>query len=164
MKIVIRDACIFVDLIRGSMLDAWALLPRESWANDMALDELETAHRTSVDPYIQAGKLHIHRLGPVELVELMAAYSIGSLSLPDRASLQLAKATSSVLLTGDPAVCRVARNEGLTCGNTLWLVEQMVSHGTLTPAVAADKLRRLTTQGRRFTGATYERLLAASLL
>ncbi|MGG4760607.1 DUF3368 domain-containing protein [Klebsiella pneumoniae] len=64
-------------------------------------------------------------------------------------ALCLAKQEQCPLLTGDKALRELAQSEGIEVKGTLWIVEEMLHHGLITPSMAREAYNRMRDAGRR---------------
>jgi predicted nucleic acid-binding protein len=160
MRALLKDACILIDLIEGSMLDAWAMLGLEAYVPDLVL--LEVEQRGVLDPYFQSQALRLLDLSDSDLEavqERMKTPDAKGLSAQDVACLNLAEARDMILVSGDGLLRKRAHARGIEVHGTLWLMELMVKSNALLPLTAADKLEHLLTYGRRLPDAECQTLL-----
>ncbi len=68
----------------------------------------------------------------------------GNISVPDCSVCYCARKYSATLLTGDRQLRKYAEKCEITVKGVLFLFDEFVGHGILSPQVAAEKLRRLT--------------------
>lgn len=161
MRALIKDACIIIDLIEGSMLDAWAMLKLDAYVPDLVLLEIE--QRSLLDPYFQSQAFHLLSLSAKDLEAVerrMKTPEAKGLSDQDMACLHLAEDRDMILVSGDGLLRKRAESRGIEVHGTLWLMELMVERETLLPLAAADKLEHLLSKGRRLPEVDCQRLLA----
>lgn len=160
MRALLKDACIIIDLIEGSMLDSWAMLKLEAYVPDLVL--LEVEQRNLLDPYFQSQTFRLIALSDtdMEIVQnRMQTPESKGLSDQDVACLHLAEARNMILVSGDGLLRKRAQSRGIEVHGTLWLMELMVERKALLPLAAADKLEHLLFRGRRLPETDCERLL-----
>ena len=63
-----------------------------------------------------------------------------ALSLSDLLSLQLAKDEGCLLLANDRALRKLASDRGVVVHGSLWVLDELVLGGLLTPSKASDAL------------------------
>ncbi|NJO07425.1 MAG: DUF3368 domain-containing protein [Chloroflexaceae bacterium] len=79
----------------------------------------------------------------------------------DLFALVLAKATTGLLLTGDRHLREVAENEGVKVHGTLWVLDQLVEHQTISPSVAVPALQAMLDHGSRLPRDECQKRLAS---
>ena len=71
-----------------------------------------------------------------------------------------ARREQAILLTGDGPLRRVAEQMRVEVHGIFWLLEQMVAYQILSPAKAAQALRKMRKQGSRLPDDLYAQYLA----
>ncbi len=127
MQVLVSDTSVFIDLERGTLLEASFRLAFRFVVPDL-LYECELRNR---------GGEELMRLGlAVEQldgdgVSLALAYRqrARALSLPDCFGLALAQTRSWILLSGDRALSQLANDEAVECHGIFWLLDKMEDAG-----------------------------------
>jgi predicted nucleic acid-binding protein len=127
--LLICDTSIVIDLERGDVVEA-------AFRTSYELAVPDVLYRRELEPY--NGAL-LRGLGLKVLtlesagIGLAVAYRSGEpkISFTDSMALALAKATGSILLTGDGALRSLADNETVVCHGLLWLFDVFESQDTL---------------------------------
>ncbi len=153
----VPDASVLIDFHVGGILNELFSLPRRWLLPDLAMAEL----RIPAPQTLRAFGLEVAEFSGEEVLAifgLRADYPM--LSLPDCASLFLARRESALLLTGDRLLRRVAADcFGLEVHGALWALDRLVETRRLSSAQAAHALRRMQEAGRRLPRAECERRL-----
>ncbi len=145
-RIYISDTNIWIDFGRAGLLDALFALPFTFVSTDFVLGELS---HPDPDGLVQRG-LIVQDLNEAEvesLFGLMAEH--GNSSLADVSCYLVAKAQGHPLLTGDGRLRKQAIRDGLQVHGALWLLDELVVHAVITPAIAAAALQSMLDQGAR---------------
>jgi len=140
------DTNILIDLHRGNLLVWLFALPYVFAAPDGVLDELQEPDRERLQ---QMGLQRI-ALSTEQLVQaaLLSAEHRG-LSLGDCTALVAARATHTVLLTGDSGLRRLAQQQGVPVHGVLWVLDELESAGLLSTRALAASLRQMLASGAR---------------
>jgi len=87
---------------------------------------------------------------PGELVEeiLKMREKHIELSIHDLSVFVMARHTNAIMLSGDGALRRIAKNAGITVHGTLWLMDEMVEKEIIQPERAAKALRAMCDSDR----------------
>ncbi|WP_233208929.1 MULTISPECIES: DUF3368 domain-containing protein [unclassified Erwinia] len=128
------------------MLDAFFTLPWQIMTPDILFyEELEAFH-----PTLLAKGLKLQELLPATMeFAWQLTQRVTGPGRHDCFALALAKQEKCPLLTGDRALRKAAESEKLTVMGSLWVVEQLVLLGTISPAQARTAYRRMKDAGRR---------------
>jgi rRNA-processing protein FCF1 len=146
MQLLISDANILIDMEDGQLLEKMFTLPYQFRIPDaLFFDELETMHPDMLALGLQLGSLNAASVQQV--MRLVAKYP--QPSRYDCMALALAKQGQCPLLTGDRHLKRAAEKEGVLVQGTLWIVEQLLTHGIVTLAEARQSYQRMRARGRR---------------
>lgn len=145
-RIYISDTNIWIDFGHAGLLDALFALPFTFVSTDFVVNEL-----SHPDPQglVQRG-LVVQGLSEDEvdsLFGLMAQH--GNSSLADVSCYLVAKAQGHPLLTGDGRLRKQALKDGLQVHGALWLLDALVAHAVIEPAMAAAALQAMLDQGAR---------------
>lgn len=155
--IYISDTNIWIDFRNAGLLEQMFRLPFTLCCTDFVLYELEDFPHEEL---LAQGLLveSFDAGGVQELLTLKIKH--GNSSMADVSCYFLACSTGRPLLTGDGKLRRQAQKDGLQVRGALWLLDLMVEHHAITPAVAAQALENMLWQGARLPGAECETRLS----
>lgn len=150
MKVAIQDANILIDLETAGLFDLWLQVGIETHTSDLVRWELDRGNHVQALSYLDSGAIHCHALDEDELaaVEGLHAEVGGGVSLVDCSVIYLAERLGAMLLSGDKALVRMARDRQVEGHGTLWLFDLLVNRSVLMPRLAAAKLKHLLASGR----------------
>jgi predicted nucleic acid-binding protein len=142
----IVDANILIDLHVGGLLQELFRLPFRLAAPDVIIAELDEPDGEALVEY---GLESIELVGEqvLEVAELLSRYR--SVSTSDLFALVLARTHKATLLTGDRHLTEMATQEGVAVHGILWVLDEMVRLGVVSPVQAAQALRQMLKQGSR---------------
>jgi predicted nucleic acid-binding protein len=151
------DSSVLIDLEAGGILRALFGLAIYPMATDFVIDELREPDARQLQDYgLVACELSADDIQ--NLLALRIAHSRPSIS--DLSSLVLARHMDALLLTSDQHLRTIAEQKGIPVHGTLWVMDEMVSHHVLSPAVAVRALRRMLERGSRLPGKECEKRLS----
>lgn len=157
VHILISDTNIWIDFRHADLLDALFLLPYSFSSTDFVLEELHDEVRET----IRSRGLIVEELNASDVLQLfglMAEHN--NSSLPDVSCYYVARAKGHSLLTGDGQLRKRAETDGITVHGALWLLDELVVHGVVTPVRASDALQAMMRNKARLPRAECERRLA----
>jgi predicted nucleic acid-binding protein len=142
----IVDTNILIDLHVGGLLQELFRLPFRLAAPDVIIAELDEPDGEALVEY---GLESIELVGEqvLEVAELLSRYR--SVSTSDLFALVLARTHKATLLTGDRHLTEMATQEGVAVHGILWVLDEMVRLGVVSPVQAAQALRQMLKQGSR---------------
>lgn len=155
--IYISDTNIWIDFRNAGLLEQMSSLPFTLCCTDFVLYELQDFPRDT----LLAQGLQVESFdaqGVQQLLTLKKQH--GNSSLADVSCYLLAHTTGRPLLTGDGKLRRQAHKDGIHVRGALWLLDLMVEHHTVTPAIAAQALENMLWHGARLPGADCETRLS----
>lgn len=144
MRKLILDTSVCIDLHNGNLLQTVLQLPYRFVLSDVIVAELrEPDGSLLIDlGYVQES---------VSGNEMQEVHIMRNLypapSLNDLMALVLAKRSSCILLTGDNPLRKAARQERVTAQGVLWLLDELLTHGILSPHQAANALEKIIAEG-----------------
>ena len=137
LNVLITDTNIWIDLIKGGLLDAFFELPYSINASDLVRDYESIG--ISWRALAQKG-LQFIELTPTEIGDLYRLHqSLPKPSIPDLASYLVAVKTIGILLTGDKAL-RVFAEQKIEVHGFLWVVDKLVNLHIITARDASNCL------------------------
>jgi predicted nucleic acid-binding protein len=140
----VLDTTICIDLSNGRLLEKVTKLPYELLLPDVIVEEL-------IDPpgknLIQIGykALQIDEEAIKRIVLLREQYLKPSTN--DLFGLLLAKLNSCPLVTGDDALRKAAKLEGIPVYGLLWILDNLIGYDILKPGEAANALEKILAEG-----------------
>lgn len=144
----ITDANVWIDLDHGGLLGRAFELEDDLVIPDVILyEELFTP---DTDLLLQLG-LQVGGLSGAQLTDLSdtLADRYPRASRRDLSSLILARDERAVLITGDRALRKAARKEGIEVHGVLWVLDRLIAEADLLPTEAARSLRLILRKGAR---------------
>ena len=113
---------------------------------DFILEELHTEQRECLTPFIQSGTFKILSLSAEDLIEIYKLQSEKTqLSIQDCSAIVCSNNVNGSLITSDNNLRKFATTKNVTVRGHLWVFDQMVEHGKLSPKDAIQKLNELNT-------------------
>jgi predicted nucleic acid-binding protein len=151
MLVVVKDACLLIDLAEADLLGLWFSLGIDTHTTDLVLAEVQHAGQWGkISQLVDAGMLKKHEFSDAWLLAAVAIHQAQSaVSLPDASALVLAKELGANLLTGDRSLRRTAEQNEVETHGILWVLDLMVQHGVLQMEAAAERLMFLRKHGSR---------------
>ena len=146
MKIIVNDTNIFIDLHSIGLLEEMCNLPYEIHTVDFVAAEIvEEAQRLSFGQLVSTGKIRVNSFSSDEVMEIVAEHSgvSGNLSIPDCSVCYYARKHQVPMLTGDRRLRKYAEAQEIEVHGILFLFDEMVKFGAVSPAIAAAKLEQL---------------------
>lgn len=142
----IIDTSVLIDFYWGELLEALFALPLAFLAPDVIVAELKIPD----GQYLLAlGLRSVSLSGDQVLAVMDLAARHRRPSINDLFALVLARVRAVTLLTGDRALRELAETEGIEVHGTLWLLDELVRRGVITPAEASEGLERMLADGSR---------------
>jgi predicted nucleic acid-binding protein len=114
------------------------------YTTDLVLEELYDHQKESLTPFIEEGQLQIQS---IDEDDFLSIYQIQvqrpQLSEQDCSAFYQAQKLDAILLTSDKVLRRLAQQKALEVHGHLWVFDEMVAAGTLSPKAAIQKLDEL---------------------
>ncbi len=153
MRVAVQDANVLIDLLEADLLGLWFRLGIETHSTDLVVHEVRHPEQTRVlSTMIHAGSLIVHSLTASRLEAVGRSASALKLSLADASAIALAEELSAVLLSGDARVRREAQHRGIEIRGLLWVLDEMITQGLVSPKDAAERLTRTMEAGAFLPG------------
>lgn len=138
--IVIKDACILIDLIDLDVLEAFYQLDITAVTTGFVVAEiLEEEQVLAIKKVIEDGKLTVFDDGDVENINALTDQHPG-LSFADCSVLELAFRVPGIILSADGSLRNEAKRRQLTVKGSLWVLNQLVEQGFMTKSECLAKL------------------------
>lgn len=144
MKIVVTDACIFIDVIELQLTSRFFGLNLDIHTTADVLNELYPAQQQVLEGYKANSKLTVHILTGEEQTALMSEEFPKALTPEDRSVVFVAKKIGdAVVLSSDKPVRNHAKNLSIEYHGMLWIFDQLVEQEILTKPEAINKINTL---------------------
>ena len=144
MKIVVTDACIFIDIIELQLTGRFFGLNLDIHTTADVLNELYSDQQQILEGYKTSNKLTVHVLSGAEQASLMTEVYPKALTPEDRSVVFIAKKLGdAVVLSSDKPVRNHAKKLCIEYHGMLWIFDQLVEQGLLTKAEAITKITTL---------------------
>lgn len=143
MKIVVTDACIFIDLYDLGFVASFFHLEIEIHTTSAVYFELHPEQQQVLKIYQQIDRLIIHNLEEPDFIEIHSEEYPKSLSETDKSVLHIANKLNACVLSSDKALRNCAKNKGIEYHGMIWIFDKFVETSVLTPKEAASKLKQL---------------------
>ena len=143
MKVVVTDACIFIDLIHLDLTTRFFSLELEVHTTRDVIDELFPAQQQALAFWQSRDKLTIHILSAEEQDEISRESFPRSLSPEDCSVIFLASKLNATILSSDKPVRTQAKKLAIPYHGMLWIFDQLVEEKLLAPGTAAVKIEAL---------------------
>ena len=145
--LVISDTNILLDLLSVGLTEAFFELPCEKWTSDFVFREIKTANdMKTIYRKKKTERLVVKEFSFEELIkiqDLRNQSGCNSLSITDCSVWYLAKLTNGRLLTGDKKLRDLSEANGVKVSGILFVLDNIVEYGILSPQAVADKLSLL---------------------
>jgi predicted nucleic acid-binding protein len=132
MKIVVTDACIFIDVIKLNLTAKFFGLELEVHTTVDVINELYPSQQQILEGYISSKRLTVHLLTGEEQLELINDNHPKGLSPEDLSVIFIArKLQGSTVLSSDKKVREYAKKHAIQYHGMLWIVDQLVTNSLI---------------------------------
>jgi len=146
MKIVVTDACIFIDLIELRLLTQFFGLNLEVHTTLDVYHELFSNQQEFLDAYKSVKKLTLHNLQPKEWETILNDSFPKSLSDIDKTVIYLAQKISGTILSSDKAIRNYSKQNSIPYHGMLWIFDQLINFELISKQTAVEKINQLVAQ------------------
>lgn len=143
LKLVVTDACIFIDLYDLELIGAFFDLNIEVHTSAAVMFELHTDQNQILKAYQSVERLTVHNLQALDFDEIYANSYPKALSEADKSVLHIAAKINACVLSSDKAVRNCAKNKDIDYHGMLWIFDRLVENNLLSAKIAGIKLRQL---------------------
>ena len=144
IKIVVTDACIFIDLYELGLMALFFNMDMEIHTTTaVLLHELFSEQQQILQAYQSVGRLIVHNLQGQDFIEIYSEQYPKSLSETDKSVLHIANKLNACVLSSDKTLRNYAKNKKIEYHGMLWIFDKMVENVILSKKEAAEKLRQL---------------------
>ena len=151
-RIVISDANIIFDLLSVSLLEAFFALPCEICTTDFVVSEIVGPEQQKIiRKFVKKRKLGVVSFESEEFSQILQlqSNSKNNTSVADCSVWYYAKKVNGRLLTGDGKLRSAAEKDHVKVSGILYVFDNFVEYGILTPLEAAENLDALMTLNMR---------------
>ena len=143
IKIVVTDACIFIDLHDLGLTNSFFNLDLEIHTTYAVLFELYPEQQQILSAYQSVDRLIVHNLQEQDFIEIYLGKYPKSLSKTDKSVLHIANKINACVLSSDKTLRNCAKNKGIEYHGMIWIFDKLVEMSALTKKEAANKLKQL---------------------
>lgn len=131
-NIVIKDACIFFDLISLGLLDLFYQLETDVFTTPQVIEEItDPVQYEAIQVYVSNGRLQIDEEAAYDVIaDLVNANR--RLSATDASVLELAQRKAASVLSSDFSLRKETLGRGLPVKGLLWILEELHSTEKIT--------------------------------
>ena len=143
IKIVVTDACIFIDLHDLGLINSFFSLDFDIHTTSAVLYELYSEQQQILKAYQSVGRLTVHNLQEQDFIEIYSEEYPKSLSETDKSVLHIANRINACVLSSDKILRNCAKNKGVECHGMIWIFDKLIETSVLTKREAVNKLKQL---------------------
>lgn len=143
MRLIVTDACIFIDVIELQLTSKFFGLEFEVHTTIDVINELYPNQQEILRAFEQAGKLTIHILSPEEQLEIVKQNFPRSLSPEDASVIFTAQRLNATILSSDKPVRTFSKKLAIEYHGMLWIFDQLVAQGLLSKNEGKNKIKLL---------------------
>jgi hypothetical protein len=143
MRLVVTDACIFIDVIELQLTSKFFGLEFEVHTTIDVINELYPNQQEILRAFEQAGKLTIHILSAEEQIEIAKQNFPRSLSPEDASVIFTAQRLNATILSSDKPVRTFSKKLAIEYHGMLWIFDQLLAQKLISNTEAISKLQSL---------------------
>ena len=143
MKLVVTDACIFIDLIELQLTADFFNLHIEIHTSLDVFNELFDNQKEILKAYQSVGKLLIHKITSEERALIQSKKFPKSLSDIDKTVIFLAEKLKAMIISSDKAVRIFSKEKAIEYHGMLWILDRLVEIKLLAHSDAIEKIDKL---------------------
>lgn len=148
MKILVQDANLLIDLFHGELLEIWFSQGHEIHTTSLVLTELSDAEQSAaIRGLVARSELIISDTTAEDWDAALILARTWAVSIPDASVALLARKMNAVLMTGDGTLRKKALAEKIEVKGTLWVLDELLSNGSISSTQAAAALGRILESG-----------------
>ena len=141
MKIVVTDACIFIDVINLNLTGKFFGLELDIHTTADIINELYPAQQQILEGYKSSTKLTVHVLTGEEQLALMTEEHPKALTPEDLSVIFIArKLGDATVLSSDKPLRKYAKKLSIEYHGMLWIMDQLIGQEILTKSEGVTKL------------------------
>ncbi|MCC6461373.1 MAG: hypothetical protein IT260_12940 [Saprospiraceae bacterium] len=159
-EIVIKDACIFFDLIDLGLLSSFYRLPFEVVTTLQVLGEItDEIQFAEVNSFIEMGHLQIDNFGLFETIALITETNKG-ISYVDASVLEAATRRNAAILSSDKSLRNESKRRDIVVHGLLWVLEELYNKEIISLDALLDKLEAYPIINNRAPKEEVEKLIS----
>ncbi|MCB0518179.1 MAG: hypothetical protein H6577_06405 [Lewinellaceae bacterium] len=140
IEVVVKDACIFFDLIDLRLLSIFYQLPITVITTPQVMAEIiDETQLIEVNFYIESGQLQIDQFGQYDTIGVILD-SNARLSFTDASILETALRRNATVLSSDNSLRKESRRQGLKVHGLLWVLEELYNQNFIELELLITKL------------------------
>ena len=143
MRLVVTDACIFIDVIELQLTSKFFGLEFEVHTTIDVINELYANQQEILRAFEHVGKLIIHILSQEDQIEIAKQNFPRSLSPEDASVIFTAQRLNATILSSDKPVRTYSKKLAIEYHGMLWIFDQLVAQKLLSIEEAISKLKTL---------------------
>lgn len=143
LKIVVTDACIFIDLYDIDLTALFFNLDLEVHTTSAVLFELYPEQKQILQAWQSVDKLIVHNLQEQDYTDIYSESYPKSLSETDKSVLYVANKLNACVLSSDKVLRNCAKNKGIEYHGIFWIIDNLVQSSLLSKKDASNKLKLL---------------------
>lgn len=140
MRIVVTDACIFIDVIELQLTSKFFGLELEIHTTIDVLNELYPSQLQILEAWRVNNKLKVHILSAADQISLMSNEYPRALTPEDRSVIFVARKLEAIVLSSDKPVRNYAKKIAIEYHGMIWIFDKLVEQGLITIDEAATKI------------------------
>lgn len=149
IEIVIKDACIFFDLIDLGLLRSFYHLQLIVITTPQVLGEItDEAQLAEVNIYVDSGQLHLDYFGLFETITSITETNPG-LSFSDASVIEVATRRNAAILSSDKSLRNESTRRGIAVHGLLWALEELYNQEIITLNALVEKLEEYSNINKR---------------
>lgn len=158
-QVVIKDACIFFDLMDLGLLSHFYKLKLTVITTPQVLDEItDESQLTEVADYIEKGQLQVDAFGQLDVMMSITNSNPG-LSFTDASVLEVASRRNATVLSSDKSLRNESARQGIPVRGFLWIMEELFLQSVIEQSLLVDKLKAYPEVNKRAPRAELENLI-----
>jgi len=142
-NILVKDACIIIDLIELDLLDVFLSLDYIVITSQSVIKEItDKTQAELLANHIKANRMQKENDGELDaILKLMGKHT--GISYADATVLELSLRIEATLLSADKLLRKAGKDEGATICGTLWVIKELYLTKMISSTVAVTKINEL---------------------
>ncbi len=158
-QVVIKDACIFFDLMDLGLLEYFYKLKLTVITTPQVLDEITDENQLAeVAGYIKKGQLQVDAFSQLDVM-MSITYSNPGLSFTDASVLEVASRRNATVLSSDKSLRNESERQGITVRGFLWIMEELFLQNVIEQSMLIEKLAAYPEVNKRAPKTELENLI-----
>lgn len=141
-EVVVKDACIFFDLIDMGLLADFYELGLTVITTPQVVDEVKDERQlAAINVYIANGKLQVDHFGQFDAIVAILDTNPG-LGFTDASVIETATRRQAAILSSDNALRNESNRRGISVSGLLWILEALYNHTIISLETTLQKLKQ----------------------